>query len=228
MIRDLCPDIEMQEVADMTKPQMLDFCNMKLHVLREEALSSTMKVEFAKSQLLSCESLLLDFHVRLEKMEEELKQAENHAACSDRLLQLKNQELERLLQRRESMTSTYIDSCRRRYSGMSMKRLESVRNFPDARVRVLTNFHSFQELSFFYHAVINGDGAMDRLAIWGSEEGAEKKKISQGQNWKASESRRARGCLGGRFPGLWGAQAGAGGADIVLHTYQVHGCCPVG
>ena len=55
MIRDLCPDIEMQDVADMTKPQMLDFCNMKLHVLREEALSSKMKTEFAKSQLLSCE-----------------------------------------------------------------------------------------------------------------------------------------------------------------------------
>ena len=33
----------------------------------------------------------------------------------------------------------------------------------------------------------------------------------------------APGCLGGRFPGLWGALAGAGGADIVLHTYQVHG-----
>jgi len=172
----LCPAIEIEEVADMTRPQMLEFCNMKLDAVREEAVSANMTAEFAKSQFLSCESLLLDFNARLQKMEEDLKRAESRGTHSDQLLILKTQEVDRLLQRRESLTSTYVDTCRRRYSGMTMRRLQNCSHFPEARVRVLTNVHSFQELSFFYHSVINHDGAMDRLAFWASEEGEEKEK----------------------------------------------------
>jgi len=55
----------MQEVADMTWPQMLDFCNTKLDAVREAAVSADMTAQFAKCQLLSGESLLLDFNARL-------------------------------------------------------------------------------------------------------------------------------------------------------------------
>jgi len=95
--------------------------------------------------------------MRAYSLQEDLKRAEYRVTHSDKLLILKTQELDRLLQRRESLTSTYIDTCRRRYSGMSMRRLQNSLNFPEVRVRVLTNFHSFQELSFFYHSVINHD-----------------------------------------------------------------------
>ena len=64
--------------------------------------------EFAKSQLHSYGVLLLYLDDRLQKMQEEVQRAENCSSDVEELFLRKYLELERRLQRRESVTRTSI------------------------------------------------------------------------------------------------------------------------
>jgi len=125
-LRKMAPVIELEDVQDMSVRQIVDFCNEKIDVVMEEAVSATKSAAQAhhaaaqaQHELHSCEAMLMDFTERLHKMEQDLEHAQGENVQRYTLLQLKIAEINRLLQRREDATSSYVNICCTRFAGMN-------------------------------------------------------------------------------------------------------------
>ena len=158
----------LHDISELSKEEIVETYDSQL---RQAERQNAM----LRSQLAECESHLIDFARRIETLEIDLARARHDGDAKCMALTLKNQQLERLLAAHERSASTFVNTAAasRSLRGLSLKKLADASLFSNARVRTLTNFGSAEELLLFYHQVVNGDGAADRIALHSDVEGAE-------------------------------------------------------
>ena len=158
----------LHDISELSKAEIIESCDAQLRAVERQN-------DELRSQLAECEQHLIDFAARIDTLERDLSRARHDGLAKSIALTLKQQQLERLLAAHERSADTFVSAAAssKRMRGMSMKKLLDPTLFANTRVRTLTNFGSAEELNLFYHQVVNGDGAADRIALHNKEEGAQ-------------------------------------------------------